>query len=294
MVPDARDHESRNGKETTMAATQGARITMADGSIYLVRRLTQSGRSNAKLSKNDGKGYRTLGLSLAPHRLGAIGNVCPYASRNCVELCLNISGKTAGGGSITEMILRARIARARFYFQDRAGFLAMLKREIARERARAARDGDTLIVRLNVISDIDWARVHTDIITENPEVIFYGYTKNRAAMQRYINGQYPPNYHLTFSRSETNEPDALDFLAAGANVAVVFDTKYTSNVKRPLPSEWKGFTVVDGDETDLRFLDPRGVVVGLRAKGRARRKGFTHSGFVVPTDQDPTAPRVIG
>jgi hypothetical protein len=276
-----------------MQAFKGYPVTMPDGSIVYLKRLTQPGSTNAKMARNDGRGFRTLGLSLAPHRLGAIGNVCPHASADCVALCLNVSGRSAAGDRMSDIILRARIARARFYFQDRATFLKLLKREIAREAVKARRAGEQLIVRLNVVSDLDWARIHPDVITDNADVQFYGYTKNPRAMSRFLNGEYPPNYHLTFSRSEVNEMEALDFLAAGANVAVVFDTRYTSTMKRPLPAGWKGFPVIDGDETDLRFLDPRGVVVGLRAKGRARRKGFTNSDFVVATDQDPVSPRVI-
>ena len=56
---------------------------------------------------------------------------------------------------------------------------------------------------------------------------------------------------------------------AGMNVAVVFES---------VPETYIGKTVVDGDDTDLRFLDPKGVVIGLKAKGRARKDT---SGFVV-------------
>ena len=43
---------------------------------------------------------------------------------------------------------------------------------------------------------------------------------------------------------------------------------------------WKGFEVVNGDETDLRFLDKKGVVVGLIEKGRAKKDetGFVQEG----------------
>ena len=45
-----------------------------------------------------------------------------------------------------------------------------------------------------------------------------------------------------------------------------------------LPGTWHGFPVIDGDLHDCRFLDPKGVVVGLRAKGGG--KG-SQSPFVV-------------
>ena len=94
------------------------------------------------------------------------------------------------------------------------------------------------------------------------DVQFYDYTK--------VPGRDLgiPNYHLTFSLAESNEEDAAAELQRGMNIAVVFDG---------VPSEYLGVPVVDGDESDLRFLDPSGVVVGLKAKGEAR--GDT-SGFV--------------
>jgi hypothetical protein len=255
-------------------------VTLADGSTYRIGRLLASGKSNAKLRKN-GKRYLTLGLSLAPHKLAGIGNLCPHASSGCKALCLNVSGRTVGQSESTNMIMRARIARARLYFQDRALFLAMLRHELALACRVAKRKRLKVIARLNVLSDIDWARVHRDIIESFPNILFYGYTKHASAMQRFADGAYPRNYHLTFSRSETNEDIALGFLERGVNVTVVFDAKYSASGKQPLPETWKGFRVIDGDVTDLRFLDPRGVVVGLRAKGLARRSENQLNGFVV-------------
>jgi len=101
-------------------------------------------------------------------------------------------------------------------------------------------------------------------------VQFYDYTKHRNRRD------LPSNYHLTFSRSEANNDAALEWLAAGGNVAVVFDTKKG----QALPETWNGYRVIDGDLTDLRFLDDKNVVVGLRAKGPARKDT---SGFVVHT-----------
>jgi hypothetical protein len=45
-----------------------------------------------------------------------------------------------------------------------------------------------------------------------------------------------------------------------------------------IPSSYKGFEVVNGDESDLRFLDKKGVIVGLKAKGKGRQD---KSGFVI-------------
>jgi hypothetical protein len=45
-----------------------------------------------------------------------------------------------------------------------------------------------------------------------------------------------------------------------------------------IPDSYNGRPVIDADETDLRFLDPKGVVAGLKAKGRAKKD---YSGFVI-------------
>jgi hypothetical protein len=90
-------------------------------------------------------------------------------------------------------------------------------------------------------------------------------------MLAFLDGKLPSNYSLTFSRSETNETQCLEVLKRGGNVAVVFRSKV-------LPTHWNGFPVINGDENDLRFLDPKGVVVGLTAKGKAKSDT---SGFVV-------------
>jgi transposase len=97
-------------------------------------------------------------------------------------------------------------------------------------------------------------------------ILFYDYTKNVNHISRYRN----TSYKITFSRSETNEAEAKKVLKMGGNVAVVFQDQ--------LPETWNGYQVINGDETDLRYFDPVNVVVGLKAKGDAK-KDF--SGFVV-------------
>jgi hypothetical protein len=260
-------------------------VEMPDGSSYTFHRLLMDRRLNAKLAKN-GPRYLTLALALAPAHSAGYGTICSHASDACTDLCLNISGRTVGKAPMASTILNARIGRTRHYFQTRDHFLAMLRHELALGVAKAKRQNIKPIARLNVFSDIDWPRKHPDIIECFPEIQFYGYTKNTHAMTRFIDGSYPANYHLTFSRSETNEETALGFLERGANITVVFDTKYSNghhNLMRPLPETWKGFPVVDGDKTDLRFLDSPGHVVGLRAKGLARKRENQTNGFVVVT-----------
>jgi hypothetical protein len=270
-----------------------AYVTLPSGAIHRVRSILSDGRSIAKLAKNDGQGYRTVGITLLPHTLGSEITLCPHASPDCIAGCLNLSGRTMANTVQTDVIMRSRLARAILWNTDRAKFLEMLAYELGRERRTAQRRGETLIVRGNVVSDIDWAGKHRPIVDLFPDALWYGYTKNPLAFDRWATGQYPSNYHLVFSRSDRNEDRALGFLARGLNGSVIFDTVYSSTTKKPLPSTWKGYRVIDGDETDLRFLDPRGVVVGLRAKGRLRQPGFAHHGFVIRTDRAKVNPQVI-
>ena len=133
---------------------------------------------------------------------------------------------------------------------------------------RAEKKSLTPCVRINGTTDIDIEKVFGDVLDMFESVQFYDYTK---VWSREV---FKKNYHLTYSRSE-NTPfeDIEDAIYSGKNVAVVFD--------KPV-QEWKGLKVVSGDDSDLRFLDPQGVIIGLKAKGKARKDT---TGFVVRVEQ---------
>ena len=127
--------------------------------------------------------------------------------------------------------------------------------------------------RFNLTSDIPWENVlfqGKNMMQHFPDVTFYDYTKNVKRMIDFINGKFPKNYHLTFSRSESNAAHTDLIMNMGGNVAVVF--------RKKLPKTYKGKVVVDGDTNDLRFLDPKNCVVGLVDKGKAKKDD---TGFVV-------------
>src|SRR5262249_25256337 len=138
--------------------------------------------------------------------------------------------------------------------------------------------GLTPVVRLNGTSDLPWHMLRLNdgrtVMETFPDIQFYDYTKHPQRAALGAKGGLPSNYAVTFSRSEENGADVDRVLAAGANTAVVFTTRKG----QALPDTYRGVRVVDGDHDDLRFLDPHNVVVGLRAKGKARRDT---SGFVV-------------
>lgn len=220
---------------------------------------------DAKTVKGEKHGYLTGLTYLAPHKLSGLGNTCPWASPGCACGCLN----TAGRGKIPQT-QQARIRKTRWFFKDRADYLKQLDIDINMLVSVAQAKKMTPVVRLNATSDLPWEKF--GVMDRHPLVQFYDYTKNPHRMQQFLLGGMPKNYHLTFSRSETNEQDCKMFLELGGNVAVVFNG--------PMPKTWWGFNVAKGDDTDLRFLDGYANVIGLTAKGRAKRDT---SGFVVKT-----------
>jgi hypothetical protein len=227
---------------------------------------------NAKTIKGEDLGYLTGILYLAPYTLSG-RNVCPFASKECIKLCLN----TAGRGAM-DPVQEARIRKTRLFHANPKAFVENLDHNIGKAKAQAKRKGMTPAVRLNGTSDLPWENLGGELgltlMERHPDLTFYDYTKNPRRMEAYLAGDMPENYKLTFSRSETNEDLADKFVRRGGNVAVVFATPKGDT----LPETYLGRPVIDGDEHDLRFLDPSGVVVGLRAKGKARKQ---RGGFVV-------------
>jgi hypothetical protein len=219
--------------------------------------------NDAKTVKGEAYGYLTAILYLAPALQAGRGEVCANRSKGCTLGCLY----TAGRGKMRN-VQEARIRKTRLFFDDYATFKATLYKDIQAFVDYCKKQGKGACVRLNGTSDIAWERL--GVFSSFPSVQFYDYTKSPIRALQFAKGAAPSNYHLTFSRSESNEAQALDVLASGGNVAVVF--------ANGLPSSWFGFPVVDGDKNDLRFLDSRNVVVGLKAKGEGKKD---KTGFVV-------------
>lgn len=218
---------------------------------------------NFKTVKGEKFGILTGILYLAPAKLSGF-EVCPKRSEGCTASCLY----SAGMGAFSN-VQKARIQKTLFYFGDRPKFLELIKEDIKKLQKQAKKDGQRLAIRLNGTSDLNW--MQHDIFSSFPDVQFYDYTKVFNRLTKEI----PSNYHLTFSKSENNDSECIQALELGFNVAVVFDTKKGD----ALPASWNGFPVYDGDDTDTRFLDPKGgYVIGLRAKGQAKKD---ISGFVV-------------
>ena len=234
--------------------------------------------SNAKTIKGDGSEYETAILYMTPYKVAVDGktfNSCAMAEQaSCIDGCLNTAGRAGiiKTGETTNTIQLARLRKAQWFYRDRVGFMSQLVQDIAKHEKSCKKRGITPCVRLNGTTDIRWELIKCDngqsIFEVFPDVQFYDYTKiaNRKVKAK--------NYHLTWSYSGASSDYAklMDkALSNGQNVAVVFRNK-------SLPKHFNGVSVINGDKDDMRFLDPTGVVVGLYAKGAARKDT---SGFVV-------------
>ena len=186
--------------------------------------------------------------------------------------CLN----TAGRGQMNS-VQDSRIAKTKLFFEQRFDFLAKLSKEITSTIKSASKKGLQAVFRPNLTSDLEWESIINEdgvtIFEKHSSTQFYDYTKSFQRMAKFLNGELPSNYHLTFSRSEHNQKLVEMVLEMGGNVAVVFRDR--------LPKTWKGFEVINGDESDLRFLDKQGVIVGLIEKGLAKKDetGFVQEGI---------------
>lgn len=218
--------------------------------------------ANAKTSKNTKFGYLTGILYLSPYNISG-KQVCSYASNGCAKACLN----SAGRGVFTN-VKAARLRKTKLLFQNRSEFLELLNKDIKALERKAKRLNLKPCIRLNGTSDLPFENM--GILENYPNVQFYDYSKNPHRVTKYLRGDMPKNYHLTFSRSESNDFYSKNVLDNGGNVAVVFKDK--------LPKTFWNKKVIDGDKHDLRFLDKKNVIVGLIAKGKAKKD---NSGFVI-------------
>lgn len=217
--------------------------------------------TNYKTSKGEKLGILTGILYLAPAKISGY-EVCPMRSAGCTAACLY----TAGMGAFSN-VQQARIKKTKMFFEQREEFFKLLHKDIKSLIAKAKKENLVPAIRLNGTSDINWVRFK--LFEQYPEVQFYDYTKMLNHLTKDV-----ANYHITFSKNEMNDVDCKIALERGYNVAVVFNTKKGVS----LPPTWNDYPVYDGDDTDVRFYDPDNHVIGLRAKGMAKKD---NSGFVI-------------
>ncbi len=221
------------------------------------------GYDNAKTIKGNKLKMRTAILYLTP-AMGSGVNLCPMAHvAKCDVACLY----TAGHGAFQSVHI-ARLRKTLYFLQYREQFLAQLDKEIGKAQRKADRDGVKLLVRLNGTSDVRWEDVAPQLFTNHPGTQYYDYSK--LANRRNL----PANYDLTFSYSGVVQflPQVKKAKDKGMRIAAVFRTK------EAIPATFAGMRCIDGDDTDVRHLDPQGVIVALYAKGAAKKD---RTGFVI-------------
>jgi hypothetical protein len=231
--------------------------------------------TNAKTVKGEKYGVKTAILYLMPAKQSGVQLCAMAKTAGCEKPCLF----KAGRGAMSNVML-SRLRKTLYFNQYRDDFMAQLSREISLEKAKAKRNGYKLIVRLNGTSDIRWENIALPLINAptifdlHSDIQFYDYTK--LANRKNI----PANYDLTFSYSglPAYAPYVAKAVANGERVAVVFRNRAIVEQMLANGETFLGLPVVDGDDTDIRHLEPKGVIVALYAKGPARRD---QSGFVV-------------
>jgi hypothetical protein len=246
------------------------------------------GCNNAKTVKGEKYGYTTYILYLAPEKQNSLGkNICPHASKGCAAACLYNSGNAR-----FNHIQLGRINKTDYLLLNREAFVEQLYNEInnivikhalIQGDKKLSANGKVLrhknfAIRLNGTSDLPWENIPMkygkNVFELFPMVTFYDYTKSPKRMNLNI-----PNYHLTFSRSEDNHEQCVDVLKNGGNVAVVFGGA-------KLPDTYLGYKVINGDKSDLRFLDEENVIVGLKyknltTKGVDNKDMINNNNFIV-------------
>ena len=231
-----------------------------------VKNLLSKGSTNSKTAKNN---IETYILYLSPERQNSKGvNLCPKASKGCAAACLY----TAGRGKFTN-VKASRINKSEYYISDKKIFINQLSKELVKIAAKSIKQNKKIAIRLNGTSDQDFISIikkynNLDLLNDKQfkNLVFYDYTAILGKIKKYIN----TSYSLTLSRKEDNESDILQALQLGGNVAAVF--------RDELPTTYKGFKVVDGDTSDLIMLYNKNVILGLKAKGDAKKD---KSGFVI-------------
>jgi hypothetical protein len=231
-----------------------------------MKKLISKGTTNAKTAKNI---LETHILYMSPYNQNSKGvNLCPKASKGCIIACLF----TAGRGAFNS-IQEARKNRTELYLNNRQEFCERIAKELELLNKKAQNKGAKIAVRLNGTSDLDLIaiinnRLNIDILNDFENLEFYDYTKVLGKVKKYAGTRYK----LTFSRAENNEAEVIEALTYGVPVSVVF------HHKNELPQTYLGTMVIDGDKADDLMLDSGAVILGLKAKGRAK-KDLT--GFVV-------------
>ena len=223
--------------------------------------------ASPKLAKHEASNYYTAILYLAG---AGDTRLCPAATEGCRAVCL----VTEAGRGTFDNVKHARQARTNMLFDSRDKFLAMLRADIKSVIRKASKLGKIPAIRLNGGSDLDWSEIYDEF----PSVQFWEYTK-RPDLAIKLNSRHLNNVHVTYSHNEYTTNRIIGaMLSNGINIAMVFDL--WSRKGGDLPAQVGSVPVIDGDIHDLRFLDPNGVIVGLRLKSITKPGKKTNLEFI--------------
>ncbi len=235
---------------------------------------------NAKTVKGQKKGYLTAILYLAPHTESGF-NTCPMSSEGCRKSCIFYAGNAR-----FPAVNKSRINKTKYFYNDRSLFMAQLIKEIDNFIIKAKKRDLTPCLRLNGTSDINFENIKHDgksVFETFPDLICYDYTKIPRRMYKFLKGdKWPSNYSLTFSLNEINAKASNKILRMGGNVSAVFKDKLPDTYRPTWYS--KGYTVINADDNDLRFLDPKNTIAGLIYKkpiANAKLAKNDNSGFII-------------
>ncbi len=306
-----------NLKNAAMVADQRLAPILGTGADGKTKRLLTT---NGKLLKTetgveggvpielpDGRNIESAGLAISPAFKVGKFSTCPN-SASCAQECL---GKTSGGyfayggGADLEAMKGTRLRSFRMtqaMFREPEAFAIKINNEILSLKTAAAKNGNALAIRLNVLSDID-PKVYKSIIEANPDVLFYDYTKMKYR-------PVAPNHHYTYSSTglsqkagqngltvdvdnpHSNWMQMRQWLDEGQNVAMAFSSK--KGLPESVLDEATGkiYRVVDGDAYDFRPMDAQpagfdGVIIGLKNKAMTRKESMAaqdSNGFFVNYD----------
>ena len=222
-----------------------------------IKNLLSEGMTNTKTAKNK---LKTFILYMSPYTQNSFGkNLCPKATTECANLCLF----TAGRG-IFSNVMNSRIAKSDYFLREKFNFLNQLADEIIKQYNKAKKEDYKVQFRLNGTTDIDFISLlrlnaGLDIETLKDYAIFYDYTKVLSYIEK---NHKKENVFYTFSRSGENDKEIDMALNFGANISVVFNE---------VPKKWNGLNVIDGDKADDIMTELKGQIIGLKAKGKAKK-----------------------
>ena len=231
---------------------------LSENGLYMPSSMLSIG-NDAKTAKGQKYNYLTGIVYLIPDY-----SICPASKlAKCDVACL-----VSAGRGVFNSVIKGRQNKTAIFKRFPSIFYELVRRDIIKLERKAKREGLNFCVRLNGTSDIN----HNEFIKSLPLVQFYDYTKMSERMPL-------PNYHLTFSYSGAN-PKYLKHVEKaidnGLNVAVVFKGRHSTK------GSFLNLPIIDGDDSDLRFLDYKvseaQSIVALYAKGKAKKDT---SGFVV-------------